>query len=43
MDEIINFDHSQNIAYGFRLGNGGFMREGIWQNGNQFLTNWDGT
>ena len=43
VDVIIDFDHSQNIAYGFRLGNGGSMRDGIWQNEDQFSTNWDGT
>ena len=43
VDVIIDFDHSQDIAYGFRLGNGGSMRDGIWQNENQFSTNWDGT
>ena len=43
VDVIIDFDHSQDIAYGFRLGNGGSMRDGIWQNENQFSTNWEGT
>lgn len=43
VDVIIDFDHSQNITYGFRLGNGGSMRDGIWQNEDQFSTNWDGT
>ena len=39
VDVIIDSDHSQNMAYGFRLGNGGSMRDGIWQNENQFSTN----
>ena len=43
VDVIIDFDNSQNIAYGFRLGNGGSMRDGIWQHEDQFSTNWDGT
>ena len=28
--EIISFNHSQNIAYGFQFGNGGSMRASIW-------------
>ncbi|NNG42557.1 hypothetical protein HJP15_06405 [Pseudoalteromonas sp. NEC-BIFX-2020_002] len=40
---IIDFDNSKNTAYGFILGNGGSMRDGIWQNNNSFKSDWDGT
>lgn len=40
---IIDFDNGKNTAYGFMLGNGGSMRDGIWQNSNRFKSDWDGT
>lgn len=40
---IIDFDNGKNTAYGFALGNGGSMRDGIWQNNNNFKSDWDGT
>ncbi|CCQ12455.1 hypothetical protein PALB_33940 [Pseudoalteromonas luteoviolacea B = ATCC 29581] len=39
---ILDFDNSRNTGYAFLLGNGGSMRDGVWQNNNQFKSDWDG-
>lgn len=39
---IIDFDNSHVTAYGFEVGNGGSIRDGIWSNENNFSRDWDG-
>lgn len=40
---IIDFDNNKLAAYGFEVGNGGSMRDGIWSNETDFSTDWDGS
>lgn len=39
---IIDFDNNKLAAYGFEVGNGGSMRDGIWSDENEFSADWDG-
>lgn len=39
---IIDFDNSDVAAYGFQVGNGDSLRDGIWSRENNFSRDWDG-
>ncbi|MFT7559742.1 MAG: hypothetical protein ACI93R_001657 [Flavobacteriales bacterium] len=39
---IIDFDNNKAAAYGFIVGSGGSIRDGIWSDENNFSHEWDG-
>lgn len=39
---IIDFDNNGITAYGFEIGSGGSIRDGIWSDENNFSPEWDG-
>lgn len=39
---VIDFDAKGLDAYGFEVGNGGSIKDGIWRNENDFSSDWDG-
>ncbi|MBL4672565.1 MAG: hypothetical protein JKX81_09925 [Arenicella sp.] len=40
---IIDYNASGLAAYGFEVGNGGSIKDGIWRDENEFSNDWDGS